>query len=69
LNEAVTNTIRWTAQSEGLFLDPVYTGKAMAGLIEMADQRCLGMRIGFRIRVSVFYCSVSLPSFSRKPAG
>lgn len=46
LNEAVTNTIRWTAQSEGLFLDPVYTGKAMAGLIEMAE---MGELAGHRI--------------------
>ena len=46
MNEAVTDTIRWTAQSEGLFLDPVYTGKAMAGLIEMAE---MGELAGHRI--------------------
>jgi 1-aminocyclopropane-1-carboxylate deaminase/D-cysteine desulfhydrase-like pyridoxal-dependent ACC family enzyme len=27
--------IRLVAQTEGLFLDPVYTGKAMAGLIDL----------------------------------
>ena len=26
-------TIRWAAQTEGLILDPVYTGKAFYGLI------------------------------------
>jgi D-cysteine desulfhydrase/L-cysteate sulfo-lyase len=38
LNAATTGAIRRTAQKEGLFLDPVYTGKAMAGLIELADR-------------------------------
>lgn len=31
--------ILWAAQSEGLILDPVYTGKAMAGLIDLAHCR------------------------------
>jgi D-cysteine desulfhydrase family pyridoxal phosphate-dependent enzyme len=30
------NAIRWVAQLEGIFLDPVYTGKTMAGLIALA---------------------------------
>ena len=30
--------IRMLAENEGLFLDPVYTGKAFAGLIKMADE-------------------------------
>lgn len=36
LNGATTDAIEQTAQREGLFLDPVYTGKTMAGLIELA---------------------------------
>ena len=46
MSEAVSNTIRWTAHSEGLFLDPVYTGKVMAGLIELAE---MGELAGHRI--------------------
>jgi D-cysteine desulfhydrase family pyridoxal phosphate-dependent enzyme len=38
LNEAVTGAIRLVASTEGLLLDPVYTGKAMAGLIELARE-------------------------------
>lgn len=37
LNEATIRAIRQTAELEGLFLDPVYTGKAMAGLIQQAE--------------------------------
>lgn len=33
LTEACVEAITLTAQSEGVFLDPVYSGKAMAGLI------------------------------------
>jgi 1-aminocyclopropane-1-carboxylate deaminase/D-cysteine desulfhydrase-like pyridoxal-dependent ACC family enzyme len=33
VSETATEAIRLTAQLEGLVLDPVYTGKAMAGLI------------------------------------
>ena len=29
------DAIRLVAQTEGIFLDPVYTGKAMAGLIDL----------------------------------
>ena len=32
-NALASEAIRWLARSEGLFLDPVYTGKAFAGLI------------------------------------
>jgi D-cysteine desulfhydrase family pyridoxal phosphate-dependent enzyme len=32
---ACIEAIRLVAQSEGIFLDPVYTGKAMAGLIDL----------------------------------
>jgi len=30
--------MRLVAQTEGIFLDPVYTGKAMAGLIDLIDK-------------------------------
>jgi len=33
--------IRLVARTEGVFLDPVYTGKAMAGLIELVRKRVL----------------------------
>ena len=47
-SEAVTRALRWTAQSEGLLLDPVYTGKVMAGLIDLAHMEELaGRRILF----------------------
>ena len=37
-----------TARSEGLFLDPVYSGKAMAGLIALARSGGLsGRRVVF----------------------
>lgn len=35
LSTEVTDAIRLVAQTEGILLDPVYTGKAMAGLIDM----------------------------------
>jgi D-cysteine desulfhydrase family pyridoxal phosphate-dependent enzyme len=34
--------IRQLAQSEGIFLDPVYTGKAFAGLLDLAGHQALG---------------------------
>ncbi|MFQ5996773.1 MAG: D-cysteine desulfhydrase family protein [Dehalococcoidales bacterium] len=34
-SEECINAIRLVAQTEGIFLDPVYTGKAMAGLIDL----------------------------------
>lgn len=34
--------IRLLAQTQGLILDPVYTGKAMAGLLDLANQRHFG---------------------------
>jgi L-cysteate sulfo-lyase len=34
--------IRLAAESEGLLLDPVYTGKAMAGLIDLCRNRVFG---------------------------
>ncbi len=37
LNDATFNAIHQTATLEGLFLDPVYTGKTMAGLIALVE--------------------------------
>jgi len=39
LTEEVVKAIKLVAQTEGVFLDPVYTGKAMAGLIDLIKQR------------------------------
>jgi len=38
MNPAVAEAISLAATTEGLFLDPVYSGKAMAGLIALARQ-------------------------------
>lgn len=38
VNQEVAETIRMVAVQEGIFLDPVYTGKAMAGLIDQIRQ-------------------------------
>ncbi len=35
VNKEVSQPIRITAENEGVFLDPVYTGKAMAALIDL----------------------------------
>lgn len=39
LTKEVTEAIKLLAQTEGILLDPVYTGKAMAGLIDMIRQK------------------------------
>lgn len=36
------NAIRRLAQVEGILLDPVYTGKAFAGLLDLVEQGQLG---------------------------
>lgn len=36
--KGVVDAIKLVAQKEGLFLDPVYTGKAMAGLIDLIEE-------------------------------
>ncbi|EGO63919.1 D-cysteine desulfhydrase [Acetonema longum] len=33
------NTVKLLARTEGILLDPVYTGKAMAGLVDLAKKR------------------------------
>lgn len=38
LNDPVIEAIKLTAQHEGILLDPTYTGKAMAGLIDLVRQ-------------------------------
>jgi D-cysteine desulfhydrase family pyridoxal phosphate-dependent enzyme len=38
LNDATVEALKLTAQCEGLFLDPVYTAKAMAALLHLARQ-------------------------------
>lgn len=48
LNTITTDAILRTARREGLFLDPTYTGKAMAGLIHLArTDRLAGNRVLF----------------------
>lgn len=37
LNDATVKALQLTARCEGLFLDPVYTAKAMAGLFHLAE--------------------------------
>jgi len=39
LTKEVTEAIKLVAQTEGILLDPVYTGKAMAGLVNMIKQK------------------------------
>jgi D-cysteine desulfhydrase/L-cysteate sulfo-lyase len=38
LNDASVKALQLTAQCEGLFLDPVYTAKTMAGLFHLVEQ-------------------------------
>ena len=38
LDERTTNAIRLVARTEGILLDPVYTGKAMAGLLDLIEK-------------------------------
>ncbi len=45
--EATIDAVKQCAQLEGLLLDPVYTGKGMAGLIDLAKQGKLGQNILF----------------------
>ncbi len=38
LNDRVTDAIGLVAREEGVLLDPVYTGKSMAGLLDLAGK-------------------------------
>ena len=40
LNQDVTNALKLMATNEGIFLDPVYTGKAMVMLIDLIKKGC-----------------------------
>lgn len=42
LNPQTAEAIRLVARTEGIFLDPVYTGKAMAGLIDLVRRGAIG---------------------------
>ena len=41
-SEAGNAAVRLMAEREGIFLDPVYTGKAFAGLLELAEEGVFG---------------------------
>ena len=38
INNTIVEAMKLLAQTEGIFLDPVYTGKAMGGLIELVKR-------------------------------
>jgi L-cysteate sulfo-lyase len=62
--EAMAEAVALTARLEGLVLDPVYTGKAMAGLIHLARHGCFN-----RNAVVVFLHTGGAPSlFSYRDA-
>jgi D-cysteine desulfhydrase len=42
LTHAEREAIRWVARTEGILLDPVYTGKAMAGLLDLVRRGEIG---------------------------
>ena len=41
-NDDVGAALRLVAESEGVLLDPVYTGKAMAGMLDLMEKDCFG---------------------------
>ncbi|HSM21136.1 MAG TPA: pyridoxal-phosphate dependent enzyme, partial [Rubrivivax sp.] len=43
-NARMVEAVLWLARSENLLLDPVYSGKAMAGLIGLAREGCFAPR-------------------------
>lgn len=47
LNDAVSEAVRLTAKKEGIVVDPVYTGKAMAGFFNRARQAVKGQKLLF----------------------
>jgi D-cysteine desulfhydrase family pyridoxal phosphate-dependent enzyme len=42
LNEEVTEALKFVAETEGIFLDPVYTGKAMVALVDLIKKDYFG---------------------------
>lgn len=59
--EASAAALTLTARTEGVVLDPIYTGRAMAGLIEAAKDGSLGDR-------PIFLHTGGLPGFFGNPA-
>lgn len=47
MNDAVLEAIRLAAHNEGLVLDPVYTGRTMAGFLDRARQSTHGQKLLF----------------------
>ena len=47
MNDAVLEAIKMTAQCEGIILDPVYTGKTMAGFLSRARKAKAGQNLLF----------------------
>jgi D-cysteine desulfhydrase family pyridoxal phosphate-dependent enzyme len=49
MNDQVANAIRDSAHQDGLLLDPVYTGRAMAGLFRCIETGCIaqGSKVAF----------------------
>ena len=47
MNDEVLAAISLTAHNEGIFLDPVYTGKAMAGFLNIAHRSQIGQNLLF----------------------
>jgi len=62
LTEATAAAIRLAARTEGLLLDPTYTGRAMAGLIAAAADDDLG-----RDTLVVFWHTGGLPGLFGHP--
>ncbi len=46
-SEAGNQAIQFLARTEGIFLDPIYSGKAFAGLMDLAERREIGGRVLF----------------------
>ncbi len=47
INDAVQQAIKLTARNEGIILDPVYTGKTMAGFLDRARRAEKGQKLLF----------------------
>ena len=47
INDAVLEAIKLTAQNEGIILDPVYTGRTMAGFLSLARIGTAGQKLLF----------------------
>ncbi|MEH6455514.1 MAG: D-cysteine desulfhydrase family protein [Cocleimonas sp.] len=47
INDAVLEAIELTAQNEGIILDPVYTGRTMAGFLSIARHATAGQKLLF----------------------